>query len=60
MKRIQSTTCGFPSEIITSEASVAAAMTNPANPYPEPSSMTLLDLIIYEFRKKGAFDKENR
>lgn len=28
----------------TSDASVAAPMTNPAKPYPAPSSMTLLDL----------------
>lgn len=44
MKRIQSTTWGFPSDITTSEASVAIATTKPANPYPDPSSMTVLDL----------------
>lgn len=43
-KRIQSTTWGFPSDITTSSASVAAAITNPANPQPEPSSMILLCL----------------
>lgn len=42
--RIQSTTWGFPSEITTSDASVTAAITKPANPYPAPSSITLLDL----------------
>lgn len=43
-KRIQSTTWGFPSEITTSIASVVAAITSPAKPYPDPSSITLLDL----------------
>jgi hypothetical protein len=38
------TTWGFPSEITTSDASVAAAITKPANPYPDPSSITLLPL----------------
>ena len=43
-KRIQSATWGFPSDITTSDASVTAAITKPAKPYPDPSSMTLLDL----------------
>lgn len=52
MKRIQSTTWGFPSDITTSDASVAIATTKPANPYPDPSSMTVLDLKIVE---RGAY-----
>lgn len=43
-KRIQLTTWEFPSEITTSEASVTAAITKPAKPYPAPSSITLFDL----------------
>ena len=44
IKRIHSTTCGFPSDTTTSEASETAAITKPANPYPAPNSITVLDL----------------
>lgn len=42
--RIQLTTSGLPSDITTSQASVVAATTIPANPNPDPSSSTRFDL----------------
>lgn len=44
IKRIHSTTCGFPSDTTTSDASETAAITEPANPYPAPNSIIVLDL----------------
>lgn len=45
--------------ITTSDASVAAAITNPAKPYPEPSSITLLDLKIAEPERGSASVRVN-
>lgn len=49
IKRIHSITWGFPSDITTSDASEAAAITKPPKPYPAPSS--IIDLDLFEQKK---------